>query len=369
MPRMRWASFLCLGILLAACGGSPTAAPVPASGPAGAAQSGAPTTAPEIGRYQGADRQQILEAGAKKEGSVTWYTVMAGDAIDALTKAFQQKYGVKVDVFRADAGDIVTRATQEAQANKQVFDVVDMAPPQIDVLGEANLFTPYFSPAASNLPAELRFGASGPLITGGGDWTTIIGFGYNTQLIPDSAVPKTNQDLLNPALSGKMTLAGTTTGYNWVGSVLKGLGDAAGKKFLQDFAQQQKPAVQQISGKAVLDLVAKGEVPASPTIYRDHVRQAAELQKAPVAWVPIEPDATLVTRISYAAKAPHPYAGLLFIDYVLGSEGQQILKDHFYTTGGEKLPFQIWQPGLGESTDQAAKEQQSWADIFKGDFR
>ena len=52
------------------------------------------------------------------------------------------------------------------------------------------------------------------LVTGAGDWTTIIGFGYNSALIPDNAVPKTQADLLNPALSGKLTLAGTTTGYN-----------------------------------------------------------------------------------------------------------------------------------------------------------
>lgn len=354
-------------LLLAACGGSPQAAS-PAS-PASSGGSAAPANATDIGRYQAADRQQVIEAGAKKEGSLTWYTVMAGDAIDALTKGFQQKYGVKVDVFRADAGEIVTRATQEAQANKQVFDVVDMSPPQIDALGDAKLFTPYFSPSTANLPEELRFGASGQLITGGGDWTTIIGFGYNTQLIPANAVPKTENDLLNPALSGKLTLAGTTTGYNWVGSILKVMGDDKGKAFLDQFAKQQKPAVQQISGKAVLDLVAKGEVPASPTIYRDHVRQAAEQQQAPVAWVPLEPDATLVTRISYAAKAPHPNAGLLFIDYILGQEGQQIIKDHFYTTGSEKLPFTIFQPGLGESTDQATKEQQGWADLFKADFR
>src|SRR5207248_10849628 len=110
-------------------------------------------------------------------------------------------------------------------------------------------------------------------------------------------------------------------------------------------------------------------VPASPTIYRDHVRQAAELQKAPVKWVPIEPAGTLVTKISYAAKAPHPNAAILYLDYILGAEGQQVLKDHYYTTGGEKLPFTIWQPGEGKPTAEATKEVQAWADLFKAYFR
>src|SRR5690349_19787110 len=62
-------------VLLAACGGS-QAAGSPAQSAASGAKSGVPTTATEIARYQGADRQQILEAGAKKEGTLTWYTVM-----------------------------------------------------------------------------------------------------------------------------------------------------------------------------------------------------------------------------------------------------------------------------------------------------
>ncbi|HEX6512374.1 MAG TPA: extracellular solute-binding protein [Chloroflexota bacterium] len=347
-------------LAIAACGGNAA----PASNGASA-----PASSTNVASYQGADRQQMLEAGARKEGVVSWYTVMAGDAIQAVSNSFKQKYPfLQVDIFRADAVDIVTRATQEAQAGKQVFDVVDMSSPQIDQLAEAHLFTPYFSPSTASFPAELKFGAKGQMVDSASDWTTIIGFGYNSQLIPDSAVPKKQADLLNPALSGKMTLAGTTTGYNWVGSILKGMGEDNGRKFLDQLGKQQKPAVQQISGKAVLDLVAKGEVPASPTIYRDHVRQAAA-QNAPVAWVPLEPAATLATKLYYAAKAPHPNAGLLFVDYMLGAEGQQILKDHFYTTGGEKAPFQIMLIGEGEPPDQALKEQQSWADIFKADFR
>jgi iron(III) transport system substrate-binding protein len=364
VARFRGLGLAAVCAVLAACGsGSPAAAPVSSGGGA------APTAPPDVARYQGADRQQVLEAGARKEGSVSWYTVMAGDAVDALSNGFKQKYpGVQVDVFRADAGEIVTRATQEAQAGKQVFDVVDMSSPQIDQLAEAKLFTPYFSPSVANFSPDVKFGANGALVDSASDWTTIIGFGYNTQLIPDSAVPKTQADLLNPALSGKMTLAGTSTGFNWVGSILKGMGDDAGHKFLDQFAKQQKPSVQQISGKAVLDLVAKGEVPASPTIYRDHVRQAAA-QKAPVAWVPLEPVATLATKLYFAAKAPHPDAGLLFVDYALGAEGQQILKDHFYTTGGEKLPYQLWLPGEGKPVADATKEAQSWADLCKAYFR
>src|SRR5947199_131253 len=55
-----------------------------------------------------------------------------------------------------------------------------------------------------------------------------IGFGYHATLDPESAVPKTAQDLLAPALMGKLALAGTSTGERWAASVLHGMGDERG---------------------------------------------------------------------------------------------------------------------------------------------
>lgn len=354
-------------VVLAVAACTSPAAPS-ATGGSTTVSNSAPATPADIARYQGADRQQVLEAGAHKEGTVNWYTVMAGDAVDAIANGFKQKYPyLAVDVYRADSTEIVTRADQEEQVGKHVFDVLDMASPYVDQL--AQQYTPYYSPSLANFTPELKFGANGPFVDSASDWTTILGFGYNTQLIPESAVPKTHADLLNPALSGKLALSGTGTGGYWVGSVLKGMGDEKGRAFIQQFAKQQSPGVQQISAKALLDLVAKGEVPASPTIYRDHVRQAVETQNAPVAWVALEPVTTLATKMAYAAKAPDPNAGMLFIDYIMGTDGQQVLKDHYYTTGGEPLPYQLWLPGEGESADQGAQDTQLWNTLFNSTFR
>ncbi|MFI5268709.1 MAG: ABC transporter substrate-binding protein, partial [Chloroflexota bacterium] len=61
---------------MSACGGSSEAAPLAGSGSsiAAAQASGAPSTPEQLAAYQGSDRQQILEAGAKKEGTLTWNT-------------------------------------------------------------------------------------------------------------------------------------------------------------------------------------------------------------------------------------------------------------------------------------------------------
>ena len=354
--------------LLSACGGTAASAPPSTAGSAGSAAAASPSSPADIAKYQGQDRQQMLEAGAKKEGTVSWYTAIAGDVINALTDGFQQKYPyLKLNVFRADEPAVLQRITQETQANTASFDVTDLNGGSTGILKDAKLTDPYFSPSLAAIPEGLKLPASGGLVDGADDWMTIIGFGYNTTLVPKDAVPKTTADLMNPGLTGKIALAGTTTGYNWVGSVLAGMGDDAGKKWLADFAAKQKPAVQQISGKALLDLIAKGEVPASPTIYRDHVRQA-QANKAPVEWVPLEPDVNLVNYVVIGAKAPHPYAAMLFIDYLLG-DGQKVFKDNFYTTATENLNFKTFIPYQGKTGAQYDQATKDWSDLFKADFR
>ena len=42
------------------------------------AQSGKPMPPPQLAAYDKPDREQILYAGAKTEGKVTWYTSLAG---------------------------------------------------------------------------------------------------------------------------------------------------------------------------------------------------------------------------------------------------------------------------------------------------
>jgi iron(III) transport system substrate-binding protein len=355
-------------LFLAACGGGAASSPAQGGASGGAAASGAPTTPEQIAAYQGADRQQVLEAGAKKEGTLTWYTTLAGDILDSLTNDFKAKYPyLKVEVYRADESAILTRAIQEAQAGKPVFDVIEITPTASLQLTEGGLLASYYSPTASKLPDALKATASGGLLRSASDRVSYIGFGYNTKLIPSSAVPKKMADLMNPELTGKLSLAGTATGYRWVGSVLKNMGEDAGKKWLTDFAAKQKPSVQQISGKAVFDLIAKGELPASPTIFLDHVEQGKEAGQ-PVDWAPLDPVVGNAGQVSVDAKAPHPYAAMLYADYMLGP-GQDVLQKNHYFPATEKVNFTPWLPEVGLNAAQAAKQDQTWSDLFKADFR
>src|SRR5262245_14070969 len=65
------------------------------------AQSGKPTKIEELAAYNKPDREQVLYAGAKGEGKITWYTSLAGGSYKDLASAFEAKYpGVKVEAYR-----------------------------------------------------------------------------------------------------------------------------------------------------------------------------------------------------------------------------------------------------------------------------
>lgn len=85
------------------------------------AQSPKPTSITEPATYTGADREQLLYAGAKSEGTVTWYTSLAGDSYKALARAFEAKYrGVRVESHRAGGSELVVRMAEEAKARRAI---------------------------------------------------------------------------------------------------------------------------------------------------------------------------------------------------------------------------------------------------------
>jgi len=344
-------------ILLASCGG--TAAPASS---AQTASSGKPTTPEAIAAYQGADRQQVLEDGAKKEGSLQFYTSLAGDVVQAIADRFQQKYPyVKVEVYRGNGDDLLTRITQEQSAKKPIADVIHGDEDTVAQLNGAKALVPYYSPGAAQIPTDDLDPASGGLNYDVMNTVLYMSFAYNTKSLPESAVPKTYQDLLNPALKGKMAITGTgNSGPRWVGTVV----GAAGEDVIHKMAQQQAVQVQMVAAKAVMDLISSGEVVASPTIFRDHTQQAVDAG-APVKWVPLEPVVGGFSGLGMLAGAPHPNAAMLFLDWALGADFKQVQVDYHMGNPSVDPGFKTARPGHGLSLADRTKAFQTWQSLLR----
>ena len=74
-----------------------------------AAQTTRPSTLAELAVYNGPDREQLLVAGAKKEGKVVWYTALAGGSYKDLAHGFEAKYGVPVESYRGASRDLIAK--------------------------------------------------------------------------------------------------------------------------------------------------------------------------------------------------------------------------------------------------------------------
>lgn len=323
------------------------------------AQGGKPASLQELAAYTGADREQVLAAGAKAEGKVVWYTSLAGGSYKELAATFEKKYGVKVEAYRGSSQDLIARIMAEAQAKRYLVDAVESTMPLMKAMRDEKLLTPYYSPHLAKYPDDSKERADKGLVFWAIARESYIGFAYNKKSIAPGAAPKSYEDLLKPELKGKLGFVTSDTGSRTVGALLK----FKGEEFLKRL-RNQDVSVHAISGRAMLDLVISGEVGASPTIFRNHALVSIA-KKAPVEWVPMEVVPTNAGAAAVPAGAPHPHAAFLFTDFLLGPDGQKILEKFQYGNASKDYGFKRWYPEQGLTTAQYEKANDRWDKLLR----
>jgi iron(III) transport system substrate-binding protein len=277
----------------------------------------APMSLAQLALYQGSDRENILVEGAKREGQITFYN--SHTWFRTYVKDFERKFPfIKVSEWRSDSKNLLSRAGSEFTSSRSLVDVIETTAEAMGVMKRDGMFQEYFTPEARHYPEDVKAkGKTGVYYLG--DRETYNSLGFNTTLIAASDAPKTLKDLLDPKWKGKMSIAGTSTGVRWIGSML----DTMGREFLNKMAEQEVK-VQNMSGAALAGLVSSGEVPLSPTIFDADVTVAKQ-KGAPIEWRPLDPVVATVGYSALSSKAPHPNGALLFLDYLHSKEGQQLI--------------------------------------------
>jgi iron(III) transport system substrate-binding protein len=264
---------------------------------------------------------------ARKEGQLVWYTTQAvSDLAAPLATAFEKKYGIHVAYDRNTATDIVLKITNEAQAGRHEVDVVD-GTFTVTALKRAGLVLQWLPDSASHYPRDL--------VDTQGYWVAVNMYiatpAFNTELIVPGTEPRTLDDLLDPKWRGRMVwsdVAGSATGSAFVAAVLKDLGNDKGMAYLHELAKQNITALP-FPARTVLDQVISGEY---AIILQNFNSQAvvAKAKGAPVDWIPMAPATVVLTTAAVLKGGPHPNAAKLFVDFLVSSEGQTILRDADY---------------------------------------
>ncbi|HZR70799.1 MAG TPA: extracellular solute-binding protein [Burkholderiales bacterium] len=310
--------------------------------------------------YKGADREQRLIEGAKKEGSVVLYTSLATTESVPLSQAFEKKYGVKVDLWRATSDKVVQRALTEAKARRHAVDVVETNGPELEMLAREKLLSRFESPYLEDLPPAAipahRLWVS--------DRLNFFVVAYNTSKVKRAELPKTYEGFLDPKWKGRIGIEATD--QEWLATIVKLWGEPKGMDFFRKLAAM-RPDVRK--GHVLLsELIAVGEVPVGLTVYNANA-ESMKRRGGPIDWAPVQPVVARPQAIAVFADAPHPHAALLFADFVLSPEGQQLFLSMGRVPASIKVksPLNDFKYTLVDPItvlDESDKWEKIWNDLF-----
>ena len=284
---------------------NPSQAQTPPGGPSAA-----------VFQYKGTDRDARLLEGAKKEGSVSVYTSLAPTEAKPLVEAFEKKTGIKVQMWRGLSDGVVQRVLSEARGKVHQVDVVETNGPEMESLAREKVLAPFHSPRLADVPPNI-LPAHGLWIP---DRLNFYVVAYNTNKVKAADLPKTYEGFLDPKWKGRLALEATDA--EWMGGVVKAWGAERGMAFLRKLSEM-KPELRK--GHVLLvQLISAGEVDVGLTAYHANA-QSFKQRGAPVAWAAVEPVIARPQGIGVVVDAPHPHAALLFADFLLSPEAQEMM--------------------------------------------
>src|SRR6516162_7367055 len=187
-----------------------------------------PSGVAEIAAYQGADREQRLIEGAKREKELTFYSSIPPDDIAALVSAFDRKYGVKVKVWRADSEGFLQRIVGEARARRFEVDVMAGSSSALEPLYRENLLQEVKSPKLAGIIPQ----AIAPHRQWVAVYLSTIVQAYNTDLVRKESLPKTYYDLLRPQWKDKLGIEAED--FDWFAQVVMDFGETQGLRLFRD---------------------------------------------------------------------------------------------------------------------------------------
>ena len=266
---------------------------------------------------------------AKKEGTINAYSFnMTGDVGIAVSRAFEQKYGIKVEIITGGGSALAQRIMTEKRMNTIVADLMDANTFQISNIKEVG---------ATLSSADL------PVLQEKGVWrvdpgdtdpqkhalmhTLVYNSAFiNTNLIKPADEPKSFKELAGPKWRGKIVMidpainSGAANVFPTL--IRRKLIDeetvkALGKNGIHYTPTSNEAQTSLLAGTYAVDLLSTGAT------YGSLLSGVASLPVKPIA---TEEGTVWANRALTAIKdSPHPNATRLFINWLLTQEGQIVL--------------------------------------------
>lgn len=267
-----------------------------AAGPAGAAD---------------ADWDSVI-AAAKREGSVAVYSALSGPPVIARMKAFEAKYGIRVDHFIARASEVTERLRMEQAAKRFIGDIYISSPATLPAHAAKGEIQPAMNvPAAAELRDDIERDGNGVPV-----WYPPYGILSNASLVREDEVTSWT-DLLNPKWKGRMT--GDDLRLSGAGAAMF---EATYKAFGQDYHERlaKQDYVVTRNNREAERQVARGEY---AIYFPQQLPYALALKGLPLRMIaPREGWVYASAHFGLLTGAPHPNAARLLTNFMLEPDSQ-----------------------------------------------
>ncbi len=261
----------------------------------------------------------VLEK-AKLEKKVTFYANIT--AVEPIVEAFSKSYGIQAHYTRVSTSKFVSTVLTEHQAGKLMADVLQAPMPILQLLKEKGVLAPYRSPALSGYPAWAQ--KDDTIIIFGIEYVGLI---YNKELVRPEDVPKKYQDLADPKWKDKIVMADPSSHATTI-SWLVGL-----KETVFSSEQAWMDFIKGLAANRPMFVASFGPTPApvesgQKLIAISMPKYVITKAPAPLDWARLQQPLLGTPRaMALTAKAPHPNAARIFVDYWLSEEAMKTMAE------------------------------------------
>jgi iron(III) transport system substrate-binding protein len=263
--------------------------------------------------------QEEIVALARREAEVWWYTSLPEEQAQAYLDRFEQAYPfISGNLVRGSTFDIVRRIDRELARGDVRADALHVLDPAVfdDLRRRGELYS-HDSEHARHFPPEYQEP---------GQWAAMravtICIAYDSSRMSAEQAPSTWRDLLKPKWHGRIGMKDAQTGGSAYSEYYL-LREQYGVHFWRQMAHQDPQLFR--SSSDTLRALTSGEIDLAGGILGYSVYRAME-EGMPVA--PVWPDDGVpmtIGPVAVLSRAPHPHAGILFMNWALSEEGQEAI--------------------------------------------
>jgi len=262
-----------------------------------------------------AEREKKLIDGARSEGELVWYTNSGVENATRYIQAFKKKYPfINANFWRSKTRQVTQRVVSEANAGRNLVDVIKPSTDLLPALLERNLIGRYETPGRAIYPAHAK-----SLYFTTMNYAFRV-FAFNPRKVNRKDAPKTWEELLQPKWKGEILF--DESSLEEVVALLAAWGRDRTVSYFTRLSQQQ--LLIRVGRDTVTQMMMAGEAPLAVTTYA-YNNEGLRVQSAPVDWIAEDLIPALIYPLTLARNAPHPYSAALFYDFMISEEGQRLI--------------------------------------------